>query len=104
MLAGSKPESIVYVCIQLVGCPVTFMEDAVMATTGVSVAKKHFSAGPKKRPGRAAGRNGHNHGSTGLQIENRFCPIEVADPFDTVQWDLRTAAIKGESGEVLFEQ
>ena len=33
-----------------------------------------------------------------------FCPVDVADPFDTVEWDLRTAAIKGEAGEVLFEQ
>ena len=31
-------------------------------------------------------------------------PQNVADPFDTVEWDLRTAAIKGEAGEVLFEQ
>ncbi|MDY0166616.1 MAG: vitamin B12-dependent ribonucleotide reductase [Thermoguttaceae bacterium] len=40
----------------------------------------------------------------GLHIEPRFCPADVADPFDTVEWDLRTASIKGEGGEVLFEQ
>ncbi len=40
----------------------------------------------------------------GLEIEPVFCPEDVADPFETVEWDLRTAAIKGESGEVLFEQ
>jgi ribonucleoside-diphosphate reductase alpha chain len=40
----------------------------------------------------------------GISIEPTFCPVEVADPFDTVQWDLRTAVIKGENGEVLFEQ
>ena len=40
----------------------------------------------------------------GLAIESIFCPTDVADPFDTVEWDLRTAAIKGESGELLFEQ
>ena len=39
----------------------------------------------------------------GLAIEAAFCPPEV-DPFDTVEWELRTAAIKGEGGEVLFEQ
>ena len=33
-----------------------------------------------------------------------FCPDDVADPFDTVEWDKRTAAIKDESGDVLFEQ
>ncbi|MCG8583939.1 MAG: vitamin B12-dependent ribonucleotide reductase, partial [Pirellulales bacterium] len=37
-------------------------------------------------------------------MESVFCPTDVADPFDTVEWDRRTAAIKGENGEVLFEQ
>ncbi|MBN2474956.1 MAG: vitamin B12-dependent ribonucleotide reductase [Pirellulales bacterium] len=41
---------------------------------------------------------------SGLAIEEVFCPADMADPFDTVEWDLRTAAIKGEGGEVLFEQ
>lgn len=50
---------------------------------------------PKKAPRRLA---------TGLHVEPVFCPTDVADPFDTVQWETRTAAIKGESGEVLFEQ
>ena len=40
----------------------------------------------------------------GLKIESRFCPNDVADPFDTVQWELRSAAIKDESGKALFEQ
>ena len=26
------------------------------------------------------------------------------DPFDTVSWEIRSAAIKGEKGEVVFEQ
>ncbi|MHC4178198.1 MAG: vitamin B12-dependent ribonucleotide reductase [Planctomycetota bacterium] len=39
-----------------------------------------------------------------LGIEQVFCPAELPDPFDSVEWDLRTAAIKGEGGEVLFEQ
>ena len=66
-----------------------------MANAGTSAAK-----GPadrfKKKPGRRFSR--------GLMIEPTFCPTDVADPFDTVQWETRTAAIKGESGEVLFEQ
>ncbi len=41
--------------------------------------------------------------AAGLEITATFCP-EGADPFATVEWDLRTAAIKGEGGEVLFEQ
>jgi len=40
----------------------------------------------------------------GLHIAAVFCPAEVADPFATVEWDLRTAAIKGDGGEVVFEQ
>jgi len=41
---------------------------------------------------------------SGLKMDRMFCPSGVSDPFETVEWDLRTAAIKGESGEVLFEQ
>lgn len=39
-----------------------------------------------------------------LVIDATFCPETVAGPFDTVEWEIRTAAIKGEEGEVLFEQ
>ncbi len=39
-----------------------------------------------------------------LKIDSTFCPDDVADPFDTVEWEVRTSAIKGEKGEVLFEQ
>ena len=42
--------------------------------------------------------------SVGLRVQPTFCPEEVKDPFDTVDWDLRSAAIKDESGDVLFEQ
>jgi len=42
--------------------------------------------------------------SRGLTVEETFCPADLSDPFDTVEWDLRTAAIKGEGGEVVFEQ
>ena len=40
----------------------------------------------------------------GLQVEPNFCPVGVRDPFDTVEWELRSAAIKDENGGVLFEQ
>jgi ribonucleoside-diphosphate reductase alpha chain len=42
--------------------------------------------------------------TAGLAIDALFCPVQVGDPFDTVKWDLRTASIKGEGGEVVFEQ
>ncbi|MEO2000173.1 MAG: vitamin B12-dependent ribonucleotide reductase, partial [Pirellulales bacterium] len=40
----------------------------------------------------------------GIEIESTFCPTEVESPFDTTEWELRTAAIKGENGQLLFEQ
>ena len=49
-------------------------------------------------------RNASRLRAGGLAIDSIFCPTNVDDPFDTVEWDLRTAAIKGENGEVLFEQ
>ncbi|MDX1944834.1 MAG: vitamin B12-dependent ribonucleotide reductase [Pirellulaceae bacterium] len=42
--------------------------------------------------------------SKGLKIEAQFCPAELADPFDSVQWELRSAQIKDESGKLMFEQ
>ena len=39
-----------------------------------------------------------------LRIDSKFCPISVANPFDTVQWEVRSAQIKDENGELLFEQ
>ena len=40
----------------------------------------------------------------GLSIAAEFCPPELADPFDSVQWELRSAQIKDESGKLMFEQ
>ncbi|MDO4629355.1 MAG: vitamin B12-dependent ribonucleotide reductase [Planctomycetia bacterium] len=39
-----------------------------------------------------------------LHISPVFCPEDVTDPFDSVTWDLRTAQIKGDKGELIFEQ
>ncbi len=63
-----------------------------------SVATTDVSAESTAAESTAAG------ASLGMTIEDVFCPTEAADPLDTVEWDLRTAAIKGEGGEVLFEQ
>ncbi len=49
-------------------------------------------------------RNGMQLRAGGLAVDAVFCPIDVTDPFDTVEWELRTAAIKEEGGGVLFEQ
>jgi len=67
-----------------------------------SVEQRHFAgaattAEPRSRrqPGAAV----HP-----LHVAAFFCPEDVKTPFDTVEWDLRTAAIKGESGDVVFQQ
>ena len=39
-----------------------------------------------------------------LKIDAQFCPAEVEDLFSTVDWDVRSAQIKGENGELIFEQ
>ncbi len=40
----------------------------------------------------------------GLRVEPQFCPENLADPFDSVHWELRSAQIKDESGKLMFEQ
>src|SRR5690348_3066202 len=39
----------------------------------------------------------------GLQFSRRFVP-EGTNPYDTVEWEIRSAVISGESGETVFEQ
>ncbi|HVX14908.1 MAG TPA: vitamin B12-dependent ribonucleotide reductase [Pirellulales bacterium] len=65
-----------------------------------SIGSGTASAALAERPNGKVGRRF----SRGLVVDSRFCPREVVDPFETVDWEIRTAAIKGESGEVLFEQ
>lgn len=50
--------------------------------------------------GRTAAKQFHGR----LKIDQAFCPEGQTDPFDGVSWEIRSAAIKGENGEVLFEQ
>ena len=64
-----------------------------MAAIGTGVATKAVSKFDEQSR-RLAG---------GVEIEARFCPA-VVDPFETVEWDSRSASIKDESGDVLFEQ
>ncbi|MCE5268187.1 MAG: vitamin B12-dependent ribonucleotide reductase, partial [Planctomycetaceae bacterium] len=44
------------------------------------------------------------HQSEGLSIPLVFCPDDRTDPFATVEWELRSAGIKGEGGDMVFEQ
>ena len=45
-----------------------------------------------------------NGAAKGLTVDALFCPVDVQNPFDTVEWELRSAVIKGENDEVVFEQ
>src|SRR5215210_6549808 len=38
-----------------------------------------------------------------MKVPPSFCP-EGVDPFETVEWELRSAHIKDENGKILFEQ
>jgi ribonucleoside-diphosphate reductase alpha chain len=67
-------------------------DSALNSSKGPATVVSRASKKPARRPAK------------GLAINPTFCPTDVADPFDTVEWEIRTAAIKGESGEVLFEQ
>ncbi|MFO0790659.1 MAG: vitamin B12-dependent ribonucleotide reductase [Pirellulales bacterium] len=44
----------------------------------------------------------HFHGR--LKVDADFCPADVEDLFSTVDWEVRSAQIKGENGELIFEQ
>jgi ribonucleoside-diphosphate reductase alpha chain len=39
-----------------------------------------------------------------LKVDATFCPTDVEDLFATVDWEVRSAQIKGENGELIFEQ
>ncbi|TWU05904.1 vitamin B12-dependent ribonucleotide reductase [Stieleria varia] len=43
-------------------------------------------------------------GRSGLKVKPTFCPVNDQTPFATKQWELRSAAIKDENGNALFEQ
>ena len=65
--------------------------EAVNAQQGVQYAEAQY--GTRSRSGRA-----------GLKVAATFCPENEETPFATTQWEVRSAAIKDENGNVLFEQ
>jgi len=58
---------------------------------------------PAYRPGAPETRPTGSESIPGLEYE-RFFSAEGVDPFDEVEWDLRSAIIGSEKGEVVFEQ
>lgn len=67
------------------------------AATATQTQSRHSAAKPAKLA-RMSGGSGQ-----GLKVEPRFCP-EGSNPFDTVGWEIRSATIRDESGQALFEQ
>ena len=43
-------------------------------------------------------------GAQPIKVKPQFCPASAQDPFETVDWELRSAQIKDENGGLLFEQ
>src|SRR4051812_12269184 len=67
-------------------------EEATMATANTqTTSSKGFTPAAKRFHGR-------------LKIDAQFCPTDVEDLFTTVDWEVRSAQIKGENGELIFEQ
>src|SRR4051812_38660281 len=67
-------------------------EEATMATANTqTTSSKGFTPAAKRFHGR-------------LKIDAQFCPTDVEDLFSTVDWEVRSAQIKGENGELIFEQ
>ncbi len=62
------------------------------------------SASGKSKSLHSRTRNSAKNKAVGIEVAPTFCPTDVDDPFDTTEWELRTAAIKDENGGVLFEQ
>src|SRR5579872_3109981 len=52
---------------------------------------------------KADGNETQTKAQKGLEFR-RYFTREGISPYDTVEWEYRTAAITGESGEVIFEQ
>ena len=61
-----------------------------MATVGIEAAR--------------GGNGADSAGSNGLRVQPTFCPVDVASPFETVEWERRSAKIADENGQLLFEQ
>lgn len=71
----------------------------VKESGNAAVAIQHGLEYARKRFGKAL-----RGDRSGLKVEATFCPSEVDSPFDTTEWETRSAAIKDESGRALFEQ
>src|SRR3989304_1290956 len=78
--------------------PLTRKGAAAMATANIQAARpvKTASSNPTNSPAKRF------HGR--LKVDATFCPTDVEDLFSTVDWEIRSSQIKGENGELIFEQ
>src|SRR5262249_10007991 len=89
--------------------PTTFGNSADKLMTSEKsekVAQGHQSQSspPVKKAGKASGKKRDGGPDReGMHIPRTFTTAG-RDPFDDVEWELRTAAITGEGGKVYFEQ
>jgi ribonucleoside-diphosphate reductase alpha chain len=58
---------------------------------------------PETKTSKSVKRSTSGKGGTGLTVQRYFTTSDV-DPFDTVEWEMRSATIGNEKGEVVFEQ
>jgi ribonucleoside-diphosphate reductase alpha chain len=67
------------------------------------MARAEQNAGASKMDVAQAFRSASDTAVPGLEYE-RFFAREAVDPFDEIEWDVRSAVIGSEKGEVVFEQ
>ena len=79
------------------------MDHAPSTSSDYSVASSSNGSSNGSSGGQANG-SAKPAQAKGLRFEPYFCPTDVADPFETTEYSLRSAQIKGENGEVIFEQ
>ncbi|MFK7735231.1 MAG: vitamin B12-dependent ribonucleotide reductase [Pirellulaceae bacterium] len=75
-----------------------------MATAELSRKSRSTRSGKtsSSKP-RSTSKAARKNAKSGLKIERQFCP-DGQEPFDTVNWEVRSAGIKDENGNLLFEQ
>jgi ribonucleoside-diphosphate reductase alpha chain len=57
----------------------------------------------EEQDGRGEDRHSEMTARRGIGLQRQFVPLG-SDPFDEVEWDVRSALIQGEGGETVFEQ
>src|SRR5262245_10543266 len=70
-------------------------EQGGMRTPGSDAASNIVTIGHDSTPDRAPER--------GVRLKRHFVPVGI-DPYDEVEWDVRTAVIQSEGGDTVFEQ